>query len=320
MKYYEILGLELGANREDIRKAYLKMALRNHPDRHIDNKEHYTEKFKEISEAYDKLYNKEIDKSNSNPFEIFRNIFPKNIDIDKNTLDIIKGIYEKIIENNYNFNINLFFEMVELINKPNFKSKINNFFDESLSIKLTNNKAECLIINKYIDLKRQYESNNFELCISLKKRSKTRFPKLIEYVKKININLLDEHIILHNQGNYNLTDKYQGDIEVNILDKENDGYFKRYNDFDLIYTLYISKEDFFNEIYHVINHFKESMNIYINEPYKSYIYKIKNYGMIDYSDSYKGDLYIYIKVDLSINKSNLFFNDYVIPEIVNIFR
>ena len=319
MNYYKILGIKKGSSKEEIRRAYLKSALLNHPDRHIDNKDFYTEKFQKISEAYDNLYNKSNSTSDFNPYDLFKNLFPKNINIDKNTLEIIEEIYEKISENNYNFNSNLFFEMVDLINTSNFKNKINNFFDDSLSIKLSNNKAKKLIINEVIDLKRQYSSNYYEINITLKKRSKTRFPKLIEYNKKININLLDENTLLQDQGNYNLKDKFQGDIEINIIDKE-DKYFKRYKDFDLIYNLYVSKDDFFNEVYHIINHFKHDINIYINKPYENYIYIIKNYGMIDYSDNYIGDLYIYIKVDLSLENSKLVLKEYKQPQIINIFK
>lgn len=51
--YYKILGIQSGANEEEIKKAYRRMALRFHPDKNKDpNAE---EKFKEIAEAYEVL-------------------------------------------------------------------------------------------------------------------------------------------------------------------------------------------------------------------------------------------------------------------------
>uniref|UniRef100_A0A8B9BZH6 DnaJ heat shock protein family (Hsp40) member B5 n=1 Tax=Anser brachyrhynchus TaxID=132585 RepID=A0A8B9BZH6_9AVES len=52
-EYYKILGIQSGANEDEIKKAYRKMALKYHPDKNKDpNAE---EKFKEIAEAYDVL-------------------------------------------------------------------------------------------------------------------------------------------------------------------------------------------------------------------------------------------------------------------------
>ena len=48
--YYKVLGLGKRASKEDIRKAYRKLALIYHPDRnHAPEAE---EKFKEINQAY----------------------------------------------------------------------------------------------------------------------------------------------------------------------------------------------------------------------------------------------------------------------------
>ncbi len=52
--YYEVLGVQKGANAEDIKKAYRKLAMKYHPDRNPDNKE-AEEKFKEAAEAYEVL-------------------------------------------------------------------------------------------------------------------------------------------------------------------------------------------------------------------------------------------------------------------------
>jgi molecular chaperone DnaJ len=48
--YYEILGVNKGASKEEIKKAYKKLAKKYHPD--ISKDKNTEEKFKEISEAY----------------------------------------------------------------------------------------------------------------------------------------------------------------------------------------------------------------------------------------------------------------------------
>ena len=61
--YYAILGVAKDADDDQLKKAYRKLALKYHPDRHSSKtekeKEAATEKFKEISEAYDVLSDKE---------------------------------------------------------------------------------------------------------------------------------------------------------------------------------------------------------------------------------------------------------------------
>lgn len=56
--YYEILSVQRDASSMEIKKAYRKIALENHPDRNPDNAGAEA-KFKEASEAYDILSNEE---------------------------------------------------------------------------------------------------------------------------------------------------------------------------------------------------------------------------------------------------------------------
>ncbi|CAN4126370.1 unnamed protein product [Withania somnifera] len=53
-KYYEILGVPKTASQDDLKKAYRKAAIKNHPDKGGD-----PEKFKELAQAYDVLSNPE---------------------------------------------------------------------------------------------------------------------------------------------------------------------------------------------------------------------------------------------------------------------
>ncbi|KAF9593718.1 hypothetical protein IFM89_024722 [Coptis chinensis] len=49
-KYYEILGVQKSASQDDLKKAYRKAAIKNHPDKGGD-----PEKFKELAQAYEVL-------------------------------------------------------------------------------------------------------------------------------------------------------------------------------------------------------------------------------------------------------------------------
>lgn len=52
--YYEVLGVEKSADDKELKKAYRRVAMKNHPDRNPDDKA-AEEKFKEASEAYEIL-------------------------------------------------------------------------------------------------------------------------------------------------------------------------------------------------------------------------------------------------------------------------
>ncbi|XOV93149.1 MAG: molecular chaperone DnaJ [Bacteroidota bacterium] len=56
--YYDVLGVSKSSTKDEIKKAYRKMAIKYHPDKNPDNKE-AEEQFKEAAEAYEVLSNDE---------------------------------------------------------------------------------------------------------------------------------------------------------------------------------------------------------------------------------------------------------------------
>lgn len=68
--YYKSLGVPKNAGRDDIKKAYRKLARKHHPDANPNNKE-AEEKFKEVSEAYETLSDKKKRKEYDEASELF---------------------------------------------------------------------------------------------------------------------------------------------------------------------------------------------------------------------------------------------------------
>ncbi|KAG2430428.1 hypothetical protein HXX76_009953 [Chlamydomonas incerta] len=54
-KHYELLEVPLGASKLDVKKAYRRLAMQWHPDKHPDNQEEAKAKFQEIQKAYEAL-------------------------------------------------------------------------------------------------------------------------------------------------------------------------------------------------------------------------------------------------------------------------
>ena len=96
--YYKILGITKDSTTKEISKAYRKLALKWHPDRHKDSeKKNAEEKFKEISEAYEVL----SDDEKRNQYDNFGNSIKTNFQ-NFNFVDA-NDIFSSIFSNFNNF-------------------------------------------------------------------------------------------------------------------------------------------------------------------------------------------------------------------------
>ena len=104
-EYYQVLELQNNASDEEVKKAYKKMAVKYHPDKHANSseqeKKEAEENFKKIADAYDVLTNKEkhmpsfaqgnFRRGSIDPHEIFNQIF-KDMNIGRQMNGIHRGM------------------------------------------------------------------------------------------------------------------------------------------------------------------------------------------------------------------------------------
>ena len=156
LDYYKILNVSKNSNKDEIKSAYKKLALKWHPDRNINNKGEAENKFKTISEAYHILSNKQ----KRNDYDLKRN----PIKYFKNSNDFFNTSINSVF-NSYNKHLNLF----NNIHRDLSNTNPNNLSKHSVYTSV------CIINGKKIVKKIFYKNNKKvqEIFINgvLKKRS-----------------------------------------------------------------------------------------------------------------------------------------------------
>lgn len=148
--YYKILEIkDYTCTKEIIKKKYHKLSLKYHPDKNNGDKI-YEEKFKDINEAYDILYNEESRKIYDVQY------FFKDIDITEEDKELLLIYYNKIINSNEYKLFKLLYNSIP----PKVKENIFN--------KFKNKNSKLVKAEKSIDIKELFEDTFINLIINKK--------------------------------------------------------------------------------------------------------------------------------------------------------
>ena len=213
MNDYQILGLNEGATKEEIKKAYKKLALKFHPDKNPDLNS--CKQFITITESYKRLLNDEVNTDTDIDITFYLNIY----------IDMIKNLYEYITDENNIFNKKFFNQN----NKNDSKNYNENIESEIKIIK----------INLKISIKEIYNNEIKKLTIKvLRKNIDNGKAVLIKKKEDFYISLLNykKEYIFEGKGDEDLFGN-KGDIKI-LIKIINDEYL--IDNYDIIYNLNIS--------------------------------------------------------------------------------
>jgi len=331
--FYNILGIEKTANKEEIKKAYKKLVLKFHPDKNNDISAQ--EKFQKIQlsyqilsdyekrKKYDQLTNNQKSKIIDNIKKVLHDLFDKKIlsqiIVDNNIKSyLINNQHEEL--RNYIYNKIYVFLMSKLniddndltsifIKSNNIKNE--KYYDvmgnassfESSELSETHTSEVNLQITIHTNLEEIYFDKVKELTISRHRYINNDY---ILEEKKLFVPLYDDKYIFFNEGDQIKSQNNQysyGNVVVKIKCKKHN-FIQRVNEYDLLLFLPITLYEIFNGFKKKIMYFNnENITLISNNPLSEYKFDgdkleivLDNYGLpyISNGNKEKGKLYIYL--------------------------
>jgi hypothetical protein len=261
MNPYIILNIDKRASNDDIRKAYIKLAMKYHPDKNKTKskeiQQECEEKFKEINNAYNMLINGKVSDTHldSKYSDIADRIFKEAKLFGKYFFDIVQDITEDI---HVNLNIDIF--------------DIYNNIEKQFTLSIKRKCKKCMGMGVNIIQK------DYSTCMGCLGEKY----KLMEITFKINAG--EGRHIFFKKGHEEYG-KRTGNVIINIHPKNLVDY-KIINHFDLLLYIY---DD--NDNPNSFKHFDNKTYRISGELDYYKIYSFKNMGLLDY-DMKRGTLFI----------------------------
>lgn len=204
MNDYKNLGLNEGASKDEIKRAYKKLALRFHPDKNPDLDS--CKEFIKITESYKRLLNDEINEDIDITF--YLNIY----------IDMIKNLYNYITDEN------------NIFNKKFFNKKPKNNKIKDIIIKLDISLKEIFLAGCKKLVIKVLRKEDIDGKLVLTKKSENFYIVLQNYKKEYFFKEKGDEDLLSNKGDIR--------VYINIVKGDYDNY--ELDNYNIIYNLNIS--------------------------------------------------------------------------------
>lgn len=293
MNFYEILEITPQSTKNEIKKAYHKLVILNHPDK--NNNPDAKQKFQDIQSAYEILSDEEKRKK----YDLM------SMEQKIKFYDLIKQYFTDIRPQYYHFYdsiINYIYSNQE----DEFENDINNFNIKKIFNRIID-KIRLDKINKELN-ENVFDVINNEIIIkvTLREKFENKF-KCVKIRVDKNNNSFKEYIIPLQKEEFYINDIDSGNLKIKII-CEPDKFFKQINESDLLCIRKISLSQYLYGGKIKLHHLDGEL---ISFEFPSClemkpIFILENKGLhklnLEDDDKIKGNLYIYLTIE-GINSS-----------------